>query len=151
MDSRERTYLALDHQAGDRIPIDFWASVSMKRKLERALGLSWEQFLDHYDVDLRYIAGPKYIGPPLGEGEDIWGVQRTAITVNVPGGTESYKEVAESPLIEDDSHILKEAVGAHHRIRIDLDLLRHLPDGGDASTFVAASRQDPLADVVGDL
>ena len=86
MNSRERTFLALQHQAGDRIPIDFWASASMKRKLERALGLSHEQFLDHYDVDLRYISGPEYIGPPLGGGEDIWGVQRTTIVVDVPGG-----------------------------------------------------------------
>jgi uroporphyrinogen decarboxylase len=100
MDSRERTFLALDRRAGDRIPIDFWASASMKHKLERELGLSYEQFLDRYDVDLRYIAGPGYTGPPLGEGEDIWGVQRTTIEVNVPGGREYYKEVAESPLAE---------------------------------------------------
>ena len=98
MDSRERTFLALDHEAGDRIPIDFWASASMKRKLERELSLSYEQFLDRYDVDLRYIAGPEYSGPPLGENRDIWGVKRAAIAVEVPGGTESYSEVAESPL-----------------------------------------------------
>jgi uroporphyrinogen decarboxylase len=98
MDSRERTFLALDHQAGDRIPIDFWASRSMIAKLERRLGLSYEQFLDRYDVDLRYIPGPAYVGPPLEEGRDIWGVRRTRIEVEVPGGTESYSEVAESPL-----------------------------------------------------
>jgi uroporphyrinogen decarboxylase len=98
MDSRERTFLALDHQAGDRIPIDFWASRSMIAKLEEGLGLSYEQFLDRYDVDLRYIPGPAYIGSPLEEGRDIWGVRRTRIEVEVPGGTESYSEVAESPL-----------------------------------------------------
>jgi uroporphyrinogen decarboxylase len=98
MDSHERTFLALAHQAGDRIPIDFWASSSMVAKLERELGLGYEAFLDRYDVDLRYIAGPAYIGPPLGDGRDIWGVRRTRIDVEVPGGTESYSEVAESPL-----------------------------------------------------
>ena len=98
MDSRERTFLSLDHQAGDRIPIDFWASRSMIAKLERGLGLSHEQFLDRYDVDLRYIPGPAYIGPPLEDERDIWGVQRAQIEVEVPGGTESYSEVAESPL-----------------------------------------------------
>ena len=45
MDSRERMFLALEHEAGDRIPIDFWASSSMIRKLERGLGISDEQFL----------------------------------------------------------------------------------------------------------
>ena len=98
MDSRERTFLALDRQAGDRIPIDFWASASMIRKLERALGLSWEHFLDRYDVDLRYIPGPAYIGPPLAGDRDIWGVRRTVVEVPMQGGTESYSEVAASPL-----------------------------------------------------
>ena len=56
MDSRERTFLALEHQAGDRIPIDFWASGGMIVRLERELGVSYEQFLRLYDVDLRYIA-----------------------------------------------------------------------------------------------
>ena len=103
MDSRERTFLALQHQAGDRIPIDFWASRSMKRKLERALGLSYAQFLDRYDVDLRYIPGPEYIGPALAVDRDIWGVKRITIDVDVPGGTESYQEVAGAPLAAMDS------------------------------------------------
>ena len=98
MDSRERTFLALERQAGDRIPIDFWASVSMIGKLERGLGISYEQFLDRYDVDLRYIPGPAYVGPPLAADRDIWGVRRTTIDVPVEGGMESYSEVAESPL-----------------------------------------------------
>jgi uroporphyrinogen decarboxylase len=98
MNSRERTFLALDHQAGDRIPIDFWASRAMVAKLERELGLTYEQILDRYDVDLRYIQGPGYVGPPLEEGQDIWGVRRASIEVEVPGGRETYSEVAESPL-----------------------------------------------------
>jgi len=98
MDSRERTTLALEHAAGDRIPIDFWASASMMNKIERALGTSYGAFLDRYDVDLRYIPGPRYIGTLLENGRDIWGVERTTIEVQVAGGIESYKEVARSPL-----------------------------------------------------
>jgi uroporphyrinogen decarboxylase len=98
MDSRERTFLALTHEAGDRIPIDFWVSSAMIDKLERGLGLSHQQLLDLYDIDLRYIPGPEYIGPPLEDGRDIWGVKRTVVDVRVEGGTESYKEVVESPL-----------------------------------------------------
>lgn len=103
MDSRERTFLALGHEAGDRIPIDFWASGSMIHKLERSLGAPYAQFLDLYDVDLRYVAGPEYVGPPLEDGRDIWGVKRTRVEVHVEGGTESYQEVAESPLAALDS------------------------------------------------
>ena len=53
MTSRERTLLALDHRAPDRIPIDFWASAGLKRKIGERLGLSSQAFLDRYDVDLR--------------------------------------------------------------------------------------------------
>lgn len=103
MDSRERTFLALGRQEPDRVPIDFWSS----RGLDRSLGLDTPQarqaFLDAYDVDLRYIEGPRYIGPPLrrwpdGTDEDIWGVVRRCQTVVVAHGREDYQEVYRSPL-----------------------------------------------------
>lgn len=98
MDSRERTFLALEHETGDRIPIDFWASRSMIRRLEQGTGLSYEAFLDHHDIDLRYIPGPEYVGSLLEDDRDIWGVRRTTVRVQVQDGTESYQEVSESPL-----------------------------------------------------
>ncbi|MBI4557208.1 MAG: hypothetical protein HY706_06460 [Candidatus Hydrogenedentes bacterium] len=98
MDSCERTFLALEHQPGDRIPIDVWLSKAMIQKITTTLGVTHEQFLDAYDVDLRYISGPEYIGPPLEKDTDIWGVKRRTIRVPVQNGTESYSEVAESPL-----------------------------------------------------
>ena len=98
MNSRERTLRAIDRQAGDRIPIDFWASVATKAKLCAAFDLSYEAFLDKHDVDLRYIPGPLYTGPPLRPRCDIWGVERRTIEVPVADGRESYSEVARSPL-----------------------------------------------------
>ncbi|MCD6365162.1 MAG: hypothetical protein J7M14_04730 [Planctomycetes bacterium] len=100
MDSRERTFLALEHQSGDRIPFDFWASRQMIAKLETRLGISYEQFLDDHDVDLRYIEGPRYIGPELAAGMDIWGVKRTSVEVRLSDGKEIYNELAHSPLAE---------------------------------------------------
>ena len=81
MDSRERTHLALDHQQGDRIPIDFWASHGLAQKLKATRMVTLEDFKDIHDVDLRYIAGPPYIGAPLespklGLSKDIWAVTR---------------------------------------------------------------------------
>jgi len=67
----------------------------MIRKLESELAVGYEEFLDRCDVDLRYIAGPAYVGPPLGEGCDAWGVPRVAIEAP---GAETYSEVASSPL-----------------------------------------------------
>jgi len=103
MDSRERTFLALDFQEPDRVPIDLWMSPGFKRKLQAALSISEQAFLDLHDVDLRYIPGPAYIGPPLRESsegldEDIWGVIRKAVTVRTDQGVENYKEVHASPL-----------------------------------------------------
>ena len=103
MNSRERTLRTLNFEEPDRVPIDLWMSGGFKKKLLSALNTSEEAFLDAHDVDLRYIEGPAYIGPPLrqfsdGSDADIWGVRRTAVTVRTPGGEETYKEVAESPL-----------------------------------------------------
>lgn len=98
MNSRDRTFLALEHKPGDRIPIDFWATPAVARNLEIELGMPYSQFLDDNDVDLRYIEGPTYIGPTLAPGTDIWGVGRTAVAAGTPGQVESYSEVTKPPL-----------------------------------------------------
>jgi len=106
MDSRERTFLALDHQEPDRVPLDCWISRGTKHKLNSQMQLSYDDFLDRYDIDLRYIKGPEYIGLDLktagGLESDIWGVSRKPVSVLVSDGTASfeevYKEVLESPL-----------------------------------------------------
>jgi len=103
MDSRERTFLALELEEPDRVPIDFWSSRGLDRSLELDSLAARQDFLDRYDVDLRYIEGPRYIGPPLrnwpdGTEEDIWGVVRVTKSVTARYGQEDYKEVHESPL-----------------------------------------------------
>ncbi len=103
MDSRERVFLALDFQPPDRVPVDFWMSAGFEKKLLSGRASSVEEFLDAHDVDLRYIEGPTYIGPPLrtfpgGLDEDLWGVRRRTVSVSINGGIETYKEVADSPL-----------------------------------------------------
>jgi len=103
MTSRERALLAINHQVPDRIPVDFWATAGCVRKIESELGMSHDAFMDAHDVDLRYIAGPEYIGPPLvgerpGESTDIWGVSRTVVEIKLAGGVERYNEVVRAPL-----------------------------------------------------
>ena len=98
MNSRERTFLALEHRVGDRIPIDFWATPAVARLLEAQLGTTYAEFLDNCDVDFRYIEGPTYIGPALPPGTDIWGVGRAAVVAGSPGESESYSEVTKAPL-----------------------------------------------------
>ena len=103
MDSRQRAFLALEHRAADRIPIDFWATSSVVQSLERVLGKPYVAFLDDYDVDFRYIEGPVYIGPTLDQGMDIWGVARSTVVAGSAGQAESYAEVAKAPLSDAES------------------------------------------------
>ncbi len=78
-------------------------SKGFSRKILSALNTDMEALLDVRDVDLRYIEGPAYIGPPLrafedGTDEDIWGVRRTMVSLQLQDGAETYEEVAKSPL-----------------------------------------------------
>jgi len=98
MNSRERTFLALRHKLGDRIPIDFWATGAVARQLEEKYKKSYSEVLDDFGVDLRYIDGPSYIGPPLPPGTDIWGVERTIVVAGISGQSESYSETTVAPL-----------------------------------------------------
>ena len=105
MTSRDRVLLAINHEIPDRIPVDFWASPGCLRRIESEVGMTHDAFLDAHDVDVRYIAGPEYIGPPLagerpGGSVDIWGVSRKVVEIRLAGGVERYNEVARSPLAE---------------------------------------------------
>ena len=100
MTSRDRTFLTLERRPTDRIPIDFWATEAVTRNLETEFGTPYGEFLDNHGVDLRYIEGPAYVGPPLARGTDIWGVERAPVAAGLPGRSESYREVTSAPLRE---------------------------------------------------
>jgi uroporphyrinogen decarboxylase len=104
MDSRERTFCALNHEEPDRVPTDCWMTAGTRRKLLAQTGLAFEAFLDTYDVDLRYIEGPRYVGPAGSGDVDLWGVPRRPVELVLDDGsgrfTETYREVAESPLAD---------------------------------------------------
>ena len=104
MDSRRRVALALAHKEPDRVPIDYWAAPEVTAKLLRRFGLaSEEELLRRFDVDFRYIDGPKYVGPePLraedGSVEDPWGVPRLRVQVGTGEAATAYWEVVRFPL-----------------------------------------------------
>lgn len=104
MDSRERVFTTLEHQEPDRVPRDFWATPETVNKLLQSLKLPDARALwDHFDIDLRYIDGPVYIGPPLktypdGSENDIWGVPRRVQNTGEGDKRQSYKSVTHFPL-----------------------------------------------------
>ncbi len=104
MDARQRVALALAHLEPDRVPIDYWATPAVNAKLLEHFGFSTqEELLDHFDVDFRYIDGPRYVGPEPkvhedGSVEDHWGVPRVRVEVGSGGETSVYREVLNFPL-----------------------------------------------------
>jgi len=88
------------------VPIDYWAAPEVTRRLVQHFGFgNVEELLQHFDVDFRYIEGPRYIGPepkvhPDGSVEDHWGVPRLRIEVGKGEGASSYQEVTKYPLAE---------------------------------------------------
>lgn len=109
MTSRERTKQALRHEWPDRVPVDFWSTREADERLEKRLGLrTREELLKALGVDVRYIAGPRYVGPELetdreGRQRDVWGVWRRRVTLRGAGWEQSYWEVVESPLARCES------------------------------------------------
>ena len=104
MDARQRVELAISHQEPDRVPIDFWATTSVTARLMEHFGFTdREQLLEHFDVDFRYIEGPKYVGPEPevredGSVEDHWGVPRVRVDVGSGSQASVYQEVIDFPL-----------------------------------------------------
>jgi uroporphyrinogen decarboxylase len=104
MDSRERIFRALKHREPDRVPRDFWATAETYGKLCQRLNLpNAEAVLDHFDIDVRYIEGPRYVGPKLrvhpdGSENDIWGVPRIKQIVGAGDKAQSYHSVTRFPL-----------------------------------------------------
>jgi uroporphyrinogen decarboxylase len=109
MDSRERVALALEHKEPDRVPIDYWAHGEVNARLEERYGFSsQEELLDFFNVDFRYLEGPRYIGPepithPDDSVEDHFGVPRVRVKVGYGNQTGEYWEVVRSPLEKAES------------------------------------------------
>ena len=104
LSSRERVRLALAHQTTDRIPIAMVcaginppAAAALDALLQRTRGIDLQSWLSTF-IDIRGVA-PRYIGPPLPPGEDIWGVRRMPVSY----GSGAYDEIVSYPLAEAQS------------------------------------------------
>jgi len=96
---RERVRLALDHRETDRVPIAMVcgginppAYKLLEEYLASERQTSVEQYL-HPLIDIRTVE-PQYIGPPLPERTDMWGVRRKPVSY----GSGSYDEIDYYPL-----------------------------------------------------
>lgn len=102
--SRERVRLALAHQETDRVPIAMVCSginppadAAFDALLREEVGMDLVSFLNQV-LDVREV-GPRYIGPSLSPGVDIWGVRRRVQSF----GAGEYDEIVGYPLAEVNS------------------------------------------------
>lgn len=104
MNSKDRVITVINHNEADRVPFDYWAAPEVTNRLLNELKLSDEEsLLQYFDVDLRYIKGPSYVGQEMKEYddgivEDLWGVRRKIMTIEKDEYKWTYKHVAVSPL-----------------------------------------------------
>ncbi len=100
MNSRIRVEQILSHNSSDRIPRDWWATDRTNKKvMEDLKANNFNDVLEKFKIDFRYIKGPEYIGPELvkrndGTFEDIWGTFFKKENI----GCEYYCNVMKYPL-----------------------------------------------------
>ena len=95
MSPRDRWRAVLDHQKPDRVPMDYWGTPEITKKLIHHLDCS-NQFdmMQKLKIDFVIPAVPQYIGPELPEGVDVFRKKGRKIYF----GTGSYWEITYNPL-----------------------------------------------------
>src|SRR5262249_21663429 len=97
MTPRERWLAVLRRETPDRVPMDYWATAEATQKLMRHLGCSSAQALfERLHIDAVVSVGPRYVGPPLPAGQDVFGCR----TRSVDCGAGVYAECVSHPLAE---------------------------------------------------
>jgi len=98
---RQRVLSALDHRPTDRIPIAMVCSgintparQALEAHLHQTRGLTVDDYLAPL-LDIKQVE-PRYVGPPLADGESYWGVLRKPVSY----GPDVYMEIARYPLAD---------------------------------------------------
>lgn len=100
MSSRERWQAVLSGEKPDRIPMDYWATAEASEKLLKYLGCAnISEALTQLHVDRPVVVGPKYVGPKLTPGHDLFGCRHKTVKY----GTGIYSECVYHPLAEYES------------------------------------------------
>ena len=97
MTPRERWLAVLHHRKPDRVPMDYWATDEATAKLMKHLGCGdSDDLFRRLHIDKPVTVGPRYIGPPLPEGENVFGMRYR--DMQHEGGV--YRECVHHPLAE---------------------------------------------------
>ena len=97
---RERWLAVMQRQAPDRVPMDYWATPEATDRLLQHLGVSdTDALYQRLHIDPLVSVGPRYVGPPIPQGEDVFGCRYRVVHY----GTGAYSEVVHSPLAQYES------------------------------------------------
>lgn len=100
MTPAERWRAVLERRTPDRVPMDYWATGEASKRLMAHLGCGeMDEVFTRLHIDRVVSVGPRYAGPPLPEGEDVFGVRYRTIAY----GTGEYSEADSHPLAEYES------------------------------------------------
>lgn len=100
MTPRERWLAVLRHEVPDRVPLDYRATSESTSRLLRYLGApSLDAAMQRLHVDRPIHVGPRYVGPPIPRGSDVYGCRFE----DVDYGAGSYPECVYHPLAAFDS------------------------------------------------
>lgn len=96
----ERFLAVLNRETPDRVPMDYWATDEVNKRLMKYLEVDgyWEM-LQALHIDYVVGVGGRYVGPPLPPDVDVFGCRHEDIDY----GTGVYSEVVSHPLAEFDS------------------------------------------------
>jgi len=94
---KERWLAVLKRQKPDRLPMDYWATDEATQKVMKHLGCAevWEMF-EKLHIDRVVTVGPRYVGPPIAPGCDMYGCRYR----DVDYGTGVYSECVYHPLAQ---------------------------------------------------
>ncbi len=97
MTPRERWLAVLKHELPDRTPMDYWATSEATQKLMKHLGCAnTEELFRRLHIDCPLTVGPRYVGPPLAQGTDVFGCRHRTVDY----GTGVYSECVYHPLAQ---------------------------------------------------
>jgi uroporphyrinogen decarboxylase len=97
MTPRERWLAVLQRKPPDRVPMDYWATPEATWKLQQHLGCAnSEELFARLHIDAVVTVGPRYVGPPIAPGCDVFGCRKQPVDY----GTGVYAECVFHPLAE---------------------------------------------------
>ena len=100
MNPRERWLAVLTRRLPDRTPLDYWATEEFNARLLSYLGeADLRTALQKLHVDFVVTATPRYVGPRMPHGTDVFGCRYQKIDY----GTGTYDECIYHPLAQFNS------------------------------------------------